>query len=58
MWLDMLLILLAISPLMRTTRFLVRNSGTLYGRRDKGINELPARLQAAPAGQPHPAPEA
>jgi hypothetical protein len=58
MWLDLLLILLAISPLMRTTRFLVRNSGTLYARGDKGITALPARLQAAPAGRPHPAPEA
>jgi len=58
MWLDMLLILLAISPLMRTTRFLMRNSGTLYACRDEEITALPARLQATPAGQPHPAPEA
>jgi hypothetical protein len=58
MWLDILLILLAISPLMHTTRFLARNSGTLYVRGDKGITSLPARLQAAPADQPHPAPEA
>jgi hypothetical protein len=58
MWLDLLLILLAISPLMRTTRFLVRNSASLYVRGDEGITALPARLQAAPAGQPHPAPEA
>jgi hypothetical protein len=58
MWLDLLLILLAISPLMRTTRTLVRESGILYARRDEGITAWPARLQAAPAARPHPAPEA
>jgi hypothetical protein len=58
MWLDILLILLAISPLMHTTRFLVRNSGTLYTRGDEEITALPVCLQAAPASQPHPAPEA
>jgi hypothetical protein len=58
MWLDLLLILLAISPLMRTTRFLVRNSGTLYARGDKGITALPVCLQAVLGGRPHPTPEA
>jgi hypothetical protein len=32
MWLDLLLILLAISPLMRATRVLARDSGNLYAR--------------------------
>ena len=58
MWLDLLLILLAISPLMRTTRLLVRNSASLYARGDEGIIAWPARLPAAPAVQSHPAPEA
>jgi len=37
MWLDLLLILLAVSPLMHTTRFLVRNSASLYARGDEEI---------------------
>jgi hypothetical protein len=32
MWLDLLLILLAVSPLLRTTKLLARNSATLCVR--------------------------
>jgi hypothetical protein len=39
MWIDLLLILLAISPLMRTTKFLARDSGIQHSRGDEaGLN--------------------
>jgi len=57
-WFDLLLILLAISPFMRATRFLVKDSGALYSRRDEAdFNSWLARPVAAPATRPHPGQE-
>lgn len=53
-WFDLLLILLAISSWMRTTRFLAREFDSLNpGGNEAGFNGWPARLQAAPAEQSH-----
>jgi hypothetical protein len=58
MWLDLLLILLAVAPLMSTTSFHLRGSGSLSSHADEaGITAWEPCLQAAPEGQPHPARE-
>jgi hypothetical protein len=56
MLLDLLLILVAVSPLIPTTSFLVRHSGTLYPCGDERLSAWPMHLGASPAGHPHPTP--
>jgi hypothetical protein len=55
MWLDLLLILFALTPLMTTTRFHQRGSG-LRGN-EAGITAWEPCLQAEPEAQPHRARE-
>jgi len=56
MWLDLLLILLAVGPLMYTTKFHLRG---YESREDEaGVTAWEPCLQAAIADPPHPAREA
>jgi hypothetical protein len=58
MWLDLILILLAISPLMLTTKFHLRDAANGSSRVNEAkFNAWHEMLQAAPAAPPRPAPE-
>jgi hypothetical protein len=58
MWLDLILILLAISPLMLTTKFHLHEAVNRYSREDEAkFNAWPEILRAVPAVGPRPARE-